>query len=152
MLYVTTRDKFDTYTVHRANQSDRGPDGGLYLPFRLPILGKEELLALKEQTLCQSVAQILNLFFGTQLTAWDVELAGGKNPVKLVPMSHRILLAETWHNHDLDFAQMECRLAGRICGKEDGAQKPTSWLDIAIRIAVLFGIYGELLAAEAVCP
>lgn len=144
MLYVTTRNKFDTYTVYRANQSDRGPDGGLYLPFRMPILSHEELIALKEQSFCQRMAQILNLFFNAQLTAWDVELCGGKSPVRLVPMSHRILVAETWHNLDLDFAQMECRLATRICGYEDTCRKPTSWVGIAIRIAVLFAVFGEL--------
>ena len=149
MLYVTTRNKYDTYTVYRANQSDRGPDGGLYLPFRLPKLEREELLALKDVPFCQRIAQILNLFFSAQLTAWDVELCGGKNPVKLVPMSHRILVAETWHNHDLDFAQFEGRIAARICGYEDVTQKPTSWVSIAIRIAMLFAVYGELLAADA---
>lgn len=150
MLYVTTRNKFDTYTVHRANQSDRGPDGGLYLPFRLPKLSREELLDLVKQPFCQRMANILNLFFGAQLTAWDVELCGGKNPVKLVPMSHRILVAEAWHNHDLDYGKLEKRLAARICGYEDTEKKPTSWVGIAIRIALLFAIYGELPGADAV--
>lgn len=152
MLYVTTRNKYDTYTAYRANQSDRGPDGGLYLPFRMPTLDKEELLALREMTFHQRVAQILNLFFGAQITAWDVELCGGKNPVKLVPMSHRILVAETWHNHDLDFARFEGRLAARICGYEDTDRKPTSWVGIAIRVAMLFAINGELLAVNATRP
>ena len=144
MLYVTTRNKFDTYTAHRANQSDRGPDGGLYLPFRMPTLSHEELMALKEQSFCQRMAQILNLFFNAQLTAWDVELCGGKNPVKLVPMSHRILVAEAWHNHDLDYVRLADRLAARTCDYEDADRKPTSWVDIAIRIAVLFAVFGEL--------
>lgn len=152
MLYVTTRNKYDTYTVYKAMHSDRGPDGGLYLPFRFPMLDKEDLLQLKSQTFCQRMAKILNLFFNTQLTAWDVELYGGKNPAKLVPMSHRILVAEVWHNHDLDFAQFEGRLAARICGYEDPGRKPASWVRIAIRIAALFAIYGELLAVEATRP
>ena len=144
MLYVTTRNKFDTYTVYRANQSDRGPDGGLYLPFRIPNLSKEELQALSEQPFCQRLASILNLFFGAQLTAWDVELCGGKNPATLVPMSHRILVAEMWHNHDLDYTRLESRLAERICGSEDAGKKPVSWVGIAIRIAMLFGVFAEL--------
>lgn len=146
MLYVTTRNKFDTYTVHKANQSDRGPDGGLYLPFRMPEWNKEDLLSLLEQPFCQRVANILNLFFNAQLTAWDVELCGGKSPVALVPMSHRILVAEMWHNTDLDYARLESRLAARICGHEDTERKATSWVGIAIRIAMLFGVYGELPA------
>ena len=148
MLYVTTRNKFDTYTAHRANQSDRGPDGGLFLPFRMPEMTKEERLALNEQNFCQRVATVLNLFFGTQLTGWDVELYSGKNPVKLVPMSRRILMAETWHNHDQDFTRFASRLAARICESGDSTQKPTSWMGIAIRIAVLFAIFPELPANE----
>lgn len=144
MLYVTTRNKFDTYTVHKANQSDRGPDGGLFLPFRMPALSKEDLRALTEQPFCQRVANILNLFFNAQLTAWDVELCGGKNPIALVGMSLRILVAELWHNTDLDYAGLESRLAARICGYENSERKATSWVGIAIRISMLFAIYGEL--------
>ena len=144
MLYVTTRNKFDTYTAHRANQSDRGPDGGLYLPFRMPELTKEEIQAFSQQSFCQRVADLLNQFFGTQLTAWDVELYAGKNPVKLLPMSHRILVAETWHNHDQDYARFAGRLSAQICGDGDNTRKPTSWIGIAIRIAVLFGIFADL--------
>lgn len=149
MLYVTTRNKYDTYTVHHAKEYDRSPDGGLFLPFRLPKLNQQELLVLKEQSFCQRVASMLNLFFGAQLTAWDVELCGGKKPVCMVPMSHRILVAETWHNHDLDFAKLEARLTAQICGCEDGEKNTTSWVDIAIRISMLFAIYGELLETEA---
>lgn len=149
MLYITTRNKFDTYTVHKANQSDRGPDGGLYLPFRMPELTKEQIKAFAQQPFCQRVADLLNQFFGTQLTAWDVELYGGKNPVKLVPMSHRILVAETWRNHDQDHARFASRLAARICGDSDNMRKPTSWVGIAIRIAMLFGIFAELPATAS---
>lgn len=149
MLYLTTRNKFDTYTVHRANQSDRGPDGGLYQPFRLAKVESEMLASLKEHSFGQRVAQILNLFFSVQLTGWDVELCAGKSPVKVVSMGHRMLVAETWHNNDWDFSRLEKNLAARICGYEDREKTPTSWVGIAVRIAVLFGIYGELLASGA---
>ena len=147
MLYVTTRDKHDTYTVHFANQGDRGPDGGFYLPFRMPKFEKTELLALQEQTFGQRIAQILNLFFAVQLTGWDVELCVGKAPVKLIPMHNRVVLMEMWHNHDQDFAHLERSLSARIC-QDLGDRKPTSWMRIAVRIAVLFAVYAELLSNE----
>ena len=152
MLFITTRNKFDTYTVHRANQSDRGPDGGLYLPFHLPVLEKEAIHALAEQTFGQRLANILNSLFGTQLTGWDVELAAGKNPINLVSIGRRILMAETWHNHNLDFAQLEGRLAARLYGYTEATGKATSWVGISIRIATLFGIYGDLLAKGILAP
>lgn len=148
MLYVTTRNKYDTYTAYKANQSDRGPDNGLYLPFRFPELTKEEIKGLAEQSFCQRVANILNLFFGTQLTAWDVELYAGKNPVKMMPMGHRILVAEMWRNYDQDYARFAARLSARICEDSNPAHKPTSWIGIAIRIAMLFGIFADLPAGQ----
>lgn len=148
MLYVTTRNKFDTYTVHYANQSDRGPDGGLYLPFRMPNIARDELLAMKDMTFGQRVAQLLNLFFSTRLTGWDVDLCAGKNPVKTISMRHRVAVAEAWHNHDRDFAHLENSLAARIYA-QDAQKMPTSWMRIAIRIAVLFAVYCDLLAADS---
>ena len=56
MLYVTTRNKYDTYTAFKANLSDRGPDGGLYLPFRMPELTKEEIKEFSEQSFAQRIA------------------------------------------------------------------------------------------------
>jgi len=148
MLYVTTRNKHDTYTVHHVMQKDRGEDGGLFQPFHLTAFTREELLELSQQTFGQRVAQILNLFFSARLTGWDVDFCAGKSPVKLAPMSHRILVAECWHNPDNTFARMEKSLCERICGQ--AVEKPSAWMAIAVRIAVLFGIYGDLLAANAV--
>ena len=148
MLYVTTRNKFDTYTAHLANQSDRGPDGGLFLPFRMPELSKAEYQAFSDLSVCQRIANMINLFFGTQLTGWDIELYGSKNPVKLVPMNRRILMAETWHNHDQDFGRFASRLAARICEDGSSTLKPTSWIGIAIRIALLYGIFPDIPASE----
>ena len=148
MLYVTTRNKHDTYTVHYANQSDRGPDGGLYLPFRLPVIERSSLLAMKDLTFGQRVAQMLNLFFSTRLTGWDVDLCAGKNPVKLVSMRQRIMVAEAWHNHERDFAHFENSLSARICPDEP-SKKPTSWMRIAIRIALLYAVYCDLITADA---
>ena len=147
MLYVTTRDKFDTYTEHFAGQGDRGPDGGLYLPFRFVKLDRDELHALKEQSFGQRIAAIMNTFFSCQITGWDVELCAGKNPVKLVSMPNRVTLVECWHNHDLDFARLEKSLSDRVCS-DPGDRAPTSWMRIAVRIAVLFAVYAELLAVE----
>lgn len=149
MLYVTTRDKFDTYTEHFAGQSDRGPDGGLYLPFRFVKFDRAELLSLMDQTYGQRIATVLNGFFSGQITGWDVELCAGKSPVKLMALPNRVALAECWHNHDLDFTYLENSLCARVCS-DLGDRKPTSWMRIAVRIAVLFAIYGELLAMQTI--
>lgn len=145
MLYVTTRNKNDAHTAHKTLTSDRASDGGLYVPFQMPSISREELLALKDKSFGQCVADILNLFFSARLDGWDVDFCIGRYPVKLVPMSHRIIVAETWHNPDWDFARMVRNLYSRICGNGDTQGVPSSWAWIAIRIATLFGLYGQLL-------
>ena len=98
MLYVSTRNNTDVYTANRALHEKNTPDGGFYFPFRLPVFSKEELLHLKKQGPGETIAHILNLFFGLGLSAWDVECIIGRTPFRVIPMNYRLLLAEVWHN------------------------------------------------------
>lgn len=148
MLYVTTRDKYDAYTAPRTLMGDRGPDGGWYLPFRMPAFSSEEIAALKDQSFGQCVAQVLNLFYTVRLTGWDVDFCVGRYPIKIANLSQKVLVAELWRNLDGSYEKLERNLAARICGCGQNEVKVTSWLRIAIRIAVLFGVYGELLRMD----
>lgn len=145
MLYVTTRNKNDAHTAHKTLMCDRASDGGLYVPFQFPSVGADDLQQLKDKSFGQCVADILNSFFSARLDGWDVDFCIGRYPVKLVPMSHRIVVAETWHNPDWDFARMVRNLYSRLCGNDDNHGVPSSWAWIAIRIAAMFGVYGQLL-------
>lgn len=144
MLYVTTREKFDAFTAARTLAGDYGPNGGLYLPYKLPLLTEDEISGMKEQSFGQNVAAILNRFFGCRLTGWDVEFSIGRYPVKVVAMGQKVMVAECWRNLEGSYEKMERHLAGRICDSSAKDVKVTSWLRIAIRIAVLAGIFGEL--------
>lgn len=150
MLYVTTRDKTDVYTAYRTLGQNRGEDGGFFVPFQMPKLDREQIEKVKENTFGQNVADILNLFFNARLDGWDVDFCIGRYPTKLVSMSHRIVFAEVWHNPDLDFARLVRNLTSRIRGTEDTIGEPTNWAGIAVRIAVLFGVFGELLRVNMV--
>lgn len=148
MLYLTTREKYDAFTSARTLASDRGPEGGLYVPYRMPVFTAEELAALKDRSFGQNVADVLNRFFGSRLTGWDVEFCIGRYPVKIANMSQKILTAECWRNLDGSYEMMERHLAGRICDSSARDVVVTSWLRIAIRIAVLTGIFAELQRQE----
>lgn len=152
MLYVTTRNKNDAHTAHKTLTADRASDGGLFVPFQMPLMTKDDIFALKDKSFGQCVAEILNLFFSARLDGWDVDFCIGRYPVKLVPMSHRIVVAETWHNPDWDFARMVRNLFSRIYGNDDPKDVPSNWAWIAIRIATLFGLYGQLLQQGLVSP
>lgn len=145
MLYVTTRNNAQPQTAFRAFSESRGEDGGLYLPLRLGPLSSEEIAGLKEKSFGEAVAQILNLFFATQLTGWDVEFAVGRYPIRLIPMSHRMVLTEIWHNPDWDFARTIREMSLLVSGGNSDC--PGNWGEIAIRIAFLFGIFAELMSS-----
>lgn len=147
MLYMTTTEKNDAYTAARTFFEDRGPDGGLFVPRQLPVYSQEQLAQLQETSFGERIARVLNGFFGTKLTGWDVDSAIGRCPVKVHPMSHRILFAELWQNLDGDYAHLEQILAEMIRGDGDRAARISSWLRIAVRIAVLFGLFSELARA-----
>ena len=63
MLYVTTRVSQDAYTANRALSEDRCPEGGFFVPVRLPVLNAEQITALTGRSFSQNFAEILNLFF-----------------------------------------------------------------------------------------
>lgn len=144
MLYVTTRHADDAYTAYRALTNETGPDGGGFVPFRLPVLTKEELLRLKDKTCNQTAAEILNIFFSLRLNGWDLDLVAGKGTVRFVPMNHRIIIAELWHNLNGRLSYVEGVLRKKLA-EEAKADTAAEWSKIAVRIAVFFAIYGQLL-------
>ena len=146
MLYVTTRSKQDVYTAQRALLENRASDGGFYVPFRHPAFDASEIDALGERTFNQNVALILNRLFGTKLSGWDVDFAIGRYPVRVTDLHHRIHIAESWHNPQWVYSRVEQCLADQL----GISGSPSDWLRIGIRIAVLFGIYGELIGSKAI--
>ena len=150
MLYVTTRSKNDPQTTPKALSTDRGTDGGLYIPFQMNPFAPDEVVAFKDKPFGQCVADILNHFFSCKLSAVDVDFTIGRFPVKITSMNHRILIAELWRNVMRDYDRTEQALVALVCSNLGCTVVGTSWLKIAIRIAVLFGIFGEIMRTGAV--
>lgn len=141
MLYVTTRNDVEAFTAQRALRENRSADGGMYLPFKAPQFSSDEIDAILEKSFSGCVAEVLNLLFSTKLASWDVDFCIGRYPVRLVPLRHRILMAESWHNPDWSYDHLVKNLVSYLCGEEG---VPGDWAKIAVRIAVLFGTYSEL--------
>ena len=141
MLYITTRNRRDAFTAQRAMRESRGPDGGLYLPFRAPSYSAQEWKELAAAPFGQRVAEILNRLFGCRLSCWDVDVCIGRILVPVVPLGHRTLVAELWRNPGLSYDHMARELAEQLLNTPD---YQSGWLSIALRVAVLFGIYGQL--------
>lgn len=146
MLYATTRNKSETYIAFKALTDNRSDDGGFYVPYRLPAFSDEEIRSLKNKSFGHCVADILNLFFGTHLTSWDVDCTVGRSPVRINPMTQRIVVGESWHNLDWDFQRTVNGLYGLLGSENSGI--PTDWALIGIRISVLFGMFGKLMRKD----
>ena len=145
MLYVTTRDPSDAYTANRALSENRCVEGGFFVPMRLPHFDESEIAALADKSFSQNVADILNLLFGTQLDGWGVEFGIGRYPVKLVSLNGRIMVAESWRNTMYRFERLANGVEKAIRQSDQINQVPSDWLMIASRIAIFFGIVGQLL-------
>lgn len=143
MLYVSTKNKTDSFTAYKVLHEETTPDGGLFAPFHLPAFSAEEIDGLKELTFSESVSKILNLFFSRRLTSWDVEFSIGRYPFKMEAIGQRITVAELWHNNQLDYEYIVSGLYNKLTDKP--CKNVPQWVRIAVEISTLFGLYGELL-------
>lgn len=141
MLYLTTRDRFDTFTAFHAIKHDTAPNGGLFVPFKMPNIDMKELA---DQSFGDCVALVLNGLFSTRLTGKEVEFSIGRNPIRVKTAHQRTVIAELFRNLDGSYEKMERRLAAKICNCFNTDEQTSSWVAIAIRIAVLFGVFAEI--------
>ena len=144
MLYVTTRSDREHHSALRPLGYDRGPDGGMYVPFRLPKYDYAAVDALREKSFGDCVADVLNQLFTPVLTGSAVDFSIGRTPVKHTTMNHRIVVAECWHNPKWNFDWVVHNLTQQIRAESQRSEHVTEWARIAVRIAMLFGIFGEL--------
>ena len=144
MLYITTRSERDAYTPYRAMTDTHAPDGGQFLPMQLPCLTAAELENVARRGFNENVAAVLSLLCRKNLTGRDIDLATGKFSAQLTRINSRTLAAELWRNLDCCFDEYVMRLF-RLIVKEPQS-RPGSWFFMSVRIAQLFGIFGELMA------
>ena len=145
MQYVTTRNKGIQYSWLDALNEKNAPDGGLFVPAALPVFTEGEISAFALKNPNQAIAEILNLFFDTELTRWDIDFHAGRYPVRLTGIVRRITVAEMWHNCDWEFSRTARELASLVRGSRDHTLPVGTWFQTALRIGVLFGVFGELM-------
>ena len=148
MLYVTTRTDRDAFTPLYAMTHDCSPDGGQFLPMQVPHFGEEELREMAGRSFNENAAQILSLLFRRSLTGWDLDLNIGKNPLQLDTLNSHTLLAKLRFNPEWSFEALTRRIFRLM--EKDSDMEPGAWFTMSLRIALLFGIFGELMARELV--
>lgn len=148
MLYLSTRNKADSFTAYRVLHSETAPDGGMFLPMQLPVQDDVSLAAFEQMSFGETTASILNQFFGTQLTGWDVDFAVGRQALDFVSAGYKISLAESWHNPEGTHNYLLRRLYYLVRGEKYTRDTPNLWFQTVVNIAILFGVYGKYYRQE----
>lgn len=148
MLYITTRNKTDSYTAYRALHEGFAPDGGHFLPIRLPLFSKDQIEEMKENSFCETVARVLNIFFSARLSGWDIEFAIGRKPSGFAGIGRKIMIAELWKNTENSYKACAERIYALLCGSESSKKKVFGWPSVAIRIAYIFGVFCSLFRED----
>ena len=138
MLYVTTRGGSEIVTAHWAMTHD--PDAGQLIP-RQEIRFDGDIA---KRSFNQNIAYALELLFQEKISAWDVDMALGKHPVDLMDLNSRTVEARLWWGADRGFSQFVDRLF-RIFSA-DPLERPSTWFILSVRIAVLTGVIGKMMA------
>lgn len=146
MLYITTRGKQDAFTAYRTARQDRGPDGGFFVPMQMPVFNQKDILKLGKNSFGQNVADVLNLFFGTKISCWNVDVVVGRRIFNTNIIGHRTLMGQLWDDLKGDFNVVLRSLAHLVSPELADEDPIPNWLEMGIRIAVVFAVFGELLS------
>lgn len=144
MLYVSTRDPLTTYTA-QYTMSHLTPDcGGLFVPMRLPEYDKETLRQLVGLPFWDCVCKIINQFLPVRLCSEDFR--GAAFPIPgLHAIRHKVAVVELWDKQSGCFSGLRNRILSAINCVSNGAE---FWPELAIDVALIFGIYGLLCRDE----
>ncbi len=137
MLYVSTRNKIETHTAHRALFADKAPDGGFFAPFRMPVLSEADISAFKTGSLVENIAHILNIFFDTDLSGSDIQNAIGNDAIIISNISQRLIFVEAYHNPAGSIQNIMENIHFLLTKQRS---VPTGWVYIAIKISLFFGL------------
>ena len=129
---------------------ERCPEGGVFLPAQNLKFDEKQIRGLGEKSFSANVAQVINLLFDTKLDSWTVEFAIVRYPMKLENVSGRAVIAETWHNPSWKFDRLARGIEKAMLQSDQIRQ--TDWMVIASRIAVLFGVFGEMIREGSLDP
>lgn len=145
MLYLTTRDNKDAYTVHKTMMQDLAPDGGMFVPFQIPVLTDREITALADRSYGENIAEILNRFFSARLNGWSIDTAIGRNCIKTQTLTQKVSVVEQWHNPENSYSYVVNSLYSLLSSSEEIAKQPTNWVKVVIKIAILFAAYADMI-------
>lgn len=143
MLYLNTRNQTDSFTAHKVLRMQSPLGGGLFMPMSLPVQNDTAMASFEQMSFGKTAACMLNLFFGTKLTGWDVDFAIGRQALDLVSTGYKVYLAESWHNPAGSYDYLVQKLYQLVTGERVLAGNVNLWFHTVVDIAILFAAYGK---------
>ena len=148
MLYLNTRNKADSFTAHKVLRIKTASDGGICMPMHIPVQDDIALANFEQMGFGEVAATVLNLFYGTQLSGWDIDFAVGRQAVDLVSAGYKVCLVESWHNTAGTHDYLIQKLYQLVTGERVTAQAVNLWFRTTVDIAILFAAYGKYCRQE----
>ena len=143
MLYCTTINDSVTYNAHIPLEQSYANVGQIFVPQKFPLFSSRDIMDLQKKTFGQNIAEILNLFFDTELSGWDVDFCIGRSTMRIAQINNKLFTVELWHTPTDSFNYLISRLFNTVNKSATGKQ-PSEWFQICIRIACLFAAFGSL--------
>ncbi len=122
MRYVTTRSQGEAVTASKAILTGLAPDGGLYVPERMPALTADELRALTTKSYAERAAYVMSLYFdefsAETLRAYAEAAYGAQFDTPavapVVTRAEGIHILELWHGPTAAFKDMALQMLPRL--------------------------------------
>lgn len=117
MKYISTRTPQKAYSLREAAFLGLAPDGGLFIPERIPQVSLDAVRELSAESYNALVVYLSELFFGDELSARQIEQAVDRaydfNP-RLVAVGDKLHTLELFHGPTFAFKDFGARFMGAM--------------------------------------
>lgn len=138
MLYVNTKNKYETYTAYQAFSMQTTGYSGAIAPIRLPSFSDKNLYTIYKLGFSGAVAFVLKKFFSNGVSAEKLDSVIDFSIVSSELLDRKTMLIR----FDGKFTEVEKKIYALLV---DDYTEPTVWGRCAIRISLLFGLWCELI-------
>jgi len=126
ILFESTRGKSEKIIFEDAARKGLAPDGGLYLPDRIPELPQEFITSLKDRPLDEIGFEVASAFINSEVSASRLKSVLNEAisfEAPLIRLSEEIYILELFHGPTLAFKDYGARFMARLLSAMEGPRE-----------------------------